>query len=60
MKLPIPTEARRAVLNRALWDYLRTGLSYDEAEAIKHEAERKVELLLKDLMDQAKAKAGEA
>jgi uncharacterized protein (DUF2267 family) len=49
-KIPIPAPLRVAVLRRAIWDTLRTRLSYDEANAVKAEAEARVEAVLLDLM----------
>lgn len=39
--IPIPPQFRRDELNKAVWDYIRgNGLSFDEATAVKHEAEQ--------------------
>ena len=53
--IPIPTQARREELHKAIWDYLRTGLSFDEANAVKHEAEAETEALLGKIIAGAKA-----
>lgn len=52
--LPIPKPIRAAVLRRAIWDTLRTELSYDQALAVKAEAEARVEAVLVDILKEAK------
>lgn len=57
MKIPalsIPRPLRVAVLRRAIWDTFRTELSYDQALAVKAEAEARVEAVLVDILKEAK------
>ena len=53
--VPMPKQARVEELNKAVWDYLRTGLSFDEANTVKHGAEANVRALLDGLMTRTKA-----
>lgn len=48
--IPIPKPLRAAVLKRAIWDTLRTELSYDEAKAVQAETEARVLAVLEDAM----------
>jgi hypothetical protein len=52
--IPVPGPLRTAVLRRAIWDTLRTQLSYDQASAVKAEAEARVEAVLVDILKEAK------
>ncbi|WP_395089282.1 hypothetical protein [Armatimonas sp.] len=38
--IPVPKQARVEELHKAVWDYLRTSLSFDEANTVKHQAEQ--------------------
>lgn len=52
--IPVPKAARVEELHKAIWDYLRTGLSFDEANTVKHEAEASVQALLDGVIQRAK------
>lgn len=52
--IPIPAQARREQLHKAIWDYLRTGLSFDEANAVKHEAEGACRAALDEIIERGK------
>lgn len=46
--ISIPTVVRTALLKKALWDALRTKLSYDQAKAMQDKVESDVFLILED------------
>lgn len=48
--IPIPKPIRQAVLRRAVWDALRSELSYDQSKAVQAEAEARISAVLDDLM----------
>lgn len=52
--IPIPKPLRVAVLRRAIWDTLRTRLSYDEAKLVQAEAEARCEAVLAELMESSR------
>lgn len=57
MKIPnihLPKQARVEEVRKAVWDYLRTGLSFDDANAVKHEAEADVQALLDGIIARKK------
>lgn len=55
--IPVPTVARVEALHKAIWDYLRTGLSFDEANTVKHEAEANTKALLDGMIARKKQEA---
>lgn len=44
----IPTVIRTALLKKAIWDSLRTKLSYDQAKSVQSQVEADVFLVLED------------
>ena len=52
--VPIPTPLRGWILRKAIWDYLRKSLSYDQANAVKARAEAVVAASLDDIIAGAK------
>lgn len=54
-KIPIPSFLRQKVLTRALWDTLRTQLSYDEALTVKASVESSVDEIMRQAVAKAKA-----
>lgn len=55
--IPIPGQARKAILNRLVWDYLRKDdvLSFNEANEVKQEAIRMVDDLLDGIIERKKS-----
>lgn len=52
--IPVPKQVRVTALNKTVWDYLRTGLSFDEANTVKHQAEAEVQAALDAIITNAK------
>jgi len=52
--IPIPAPIRSWLLRKAIWDYLRTRLSFDEATSVKGQAEAAVAATLEDIIQGAK------
>lgn len=50
--IPIPTPVRTALLKKAIWDTLRTKLSYDQAKTVQTQAEAAVFLVIEDAVVQ--------
>lgn len=48
----IPTVIRTALLKKAIWDTLRTKLSYDQAKSVQSQAEAAVFLVIEDAVVQ--------
>ena len=46
--IPIPAPLRSWLLRKAIWDYLRTRLTFDQANAVKADAEAAVAAVLED------------
>lgn len=44
----IPAVVRTALLKKAIWDLLRTKLSYDQAKSVQFQVEADVFLVLED------------
>lgn len=54
--VPIPAPVRSWMLRKAIWDFLRTRLSFDQANAVKAEAEAAVAAVLEDIIQQGAGK----
>lgn len=50
--VPIPAPVRMALLKKAIWDTLRTRLSYDQAKAVQAQAEAAVAIVIEDAIQQ--------
>jgi hypothetical protein len=47
-KIAIPAPVRSWMMRKAVWDYLRTRLTYDQANMVKADAEAAVSAVLED------------
>ena len=51
----IPTVLRTALLKKAIWDTLRTQLSYDQAKTVQSETEANVFIIIEKAIVRGKA-----
>lgn len=49
--IAIPAPVRMALLKKAIWDTLRTKLSYDQAKGVQSQVEAAVSLVIEDAIN---------